>query len=453
MPSTRRGFFQAAGAALVAQAAHSQSKPGVIVRSQRPEDLEMPLDGFGTWITPVERFFVRAHDYVPRVEPASWRLRVEGSQVANPLALSMEELRQFPRAELVGVLECAGNGRAFQEPRVPGVQWQFGAVGNGRWAGIRLADVLKRAGMKETARDLLLDGADTPPGSMPKFQRTITARKALEENTLLAFEMNGRPLEPQHGFPLRLIAPGWAGDSWVKWLTRIEPLERPFEGFWMTTAYRRPVHPVTPGAAVDPKQMEPVTALRVKSAIASPPDGFFLGLAPVRMRGAAWAGESPVAAVEVSTDSGRTWQAAGLGRDQAPYGWRLWEYRWTPPGEGYYVLMARARDEAGDVQPLVAEWNPSGYLYNAVPQAGVTISAGPPDVSLMGRHAAARSAAAPPPASAKTACLVCHEADIIEQQRLTRPQWEKEMDKMMRWGARVPTGAREQILEWLRGLQ
>jgi DMSO/TMAO reductase YedYZ molybdopterin-dependent catalytic subunit len=448
MEGSRRRFLKAAGLVFFPwpQLA-AQSQKGMIVRASRPEDLEMQLEGFGSWITPVEQFFVRSHHYLPQVDAAQWRLRVEG-EVANPLTLTMADLRQLPRAELTGVLECAGNGRGSYEPHVPGVQWQFGAVGNARWAGVRLADVLKKAGVNETTREILFDGADAPIGSMPKFQRGIPVKKALDENTLLAFEMNGQPLAPQHGFPLRVIAPGWAGDSWVKWVTRIQALNKPFEGFWMTSAYRHPGHAVTPGAAVDPKQMQPVTSLRVKSVIASPPDGFFLGLAPVRIRGAAWAGESPVSAVDVSADFGRTWKSATLGRDDAPFAWRLWDFSWTPEREGYYVLMARARDTSGDVQPLAAEWDPSGYLWNAVQQVGVTISSAPPDVAAMGRRINAH-VPAPPPVSARQACLVCHEADLIDQQKLTPQQWEKEVDKMVRWGAKVKPADREQILNWL----
>src|SRR5579864_2953563 len=189
----------------------------MIIRSARPEDFEMPLDGFDTWITPVEHFFVRTHVYTPKVEPASWHLRVEG-EVATPLSLSLEDVRGLPRVELVSVLECAGNGRSFYQPAVAGTQWKYGAVGNARWAGARLIDVLKKAGYKTSVREVLFNGADVPIGTMPDFMRAIPIQKAVHPDTLLAYEMNGQPLTPSHGFPLRVIAPGWAGDSWVKWL-------------------------------------------------------------------------------------------------------------------------------------------------------------------------------------------------------------------------------------------
>ncbi len=444
MSFSRRLFV---AAALGASAA-AQSKRGMIVRSIRPEDLETPLELLTEWITPVDRFFVRSHVNAVKVDVADWKLRVEG-EVASPLALTMAELRQFPRAELVGVLECAGNGRGFYEPRVPGLQWQHGGVGNARWAGVRLADVLKKAGVKESAREILFDGAEAPPGTMPKFQRGIPVRKALDENTLLAFEMNGRPLTEPHGFPLRVVVPGWAGDSWVKWLTRIQVLAKPSEGFFMAKAYRHPGRPVAPGAPVAPNEMSPVEALRVKSVIASPPDGFTLAPAPIRLQGAAWSGESPVAGVDISLDAGRTWKPARLGKDQAPFAWRLWDYSWTPEQEGHYIVLARARDAAGDVQPLVQEWNPSGYLWNVVHSIGVTISSKPPDVTALARRLATRPAALPPSAAVRAACTVCHETDVIEQQRLNRAAWEKEIDKMVNWGARLKPGDREAVLKYV----
>lgn len=416
----------------------------MIVRSARPEDLEMTLDGFSSWITPIERFFVRSHHYTPRVDLASWRLTVDG-EVNKPITLTMEDLKRYPRVEVVSVLECAGNGRGLYEPPVIGLQWEYGAAGNGRWAGVRLADVLREAGVKSSAVEVLFDGADVPVGTMPEFQRTVPIRKALHPDTLLAYEMNGETLPVSHGFPLRLVVPGWAGDSWTKWVTRISVLDREFDGFFMKTAYRHPGHPVPPGSAVDPAKMEPVTQLAVKSVIAGPLDGSSVGMGPMRIHGAAWSGESPIAEVSVSVDAGRTWKAARLGRERSKYGFRMWEFPWTPPRPGYYTLMVRARDTAGNSQPFVQEWNPSGYLYNVVHDVGVSAGEGP--------------ASAPPAAAApkrpelsqsfRSSCLGCHELDVIEQQRLTRGQWEREVDKMIRWGAPVKPDAKDGIIDFL----
>ena len=283
---SRRSFFRLLAAAPALRLGASQK---LIVRSANPEDFEMPLDGFQTWLTPVDRFFVRTHLYRPAVKMDDWRLRI-GGEVEGPLALAMGDLRKLPRVELVSVLECAGNGRGLYRPTVPGIQWRYGAVGNARWAGVRLPDVLKRARLKPTAKHILFNGADVPMGTVPDFARSLPVEKAMHPDTLLAWEMNGAPLTPSHGFPLRLVAPGWAGDSWVKWVTEIQALEHEYDGFFMKTAYRRPVKPVAPGTAVDPSQMVPVTDIKIKSLIASPQEGEVLGLAPVRVQGAAWSG-------------------------------------------------------------------------------------------------------------------------------------------------------------------
>src|SRR3984885_5202279 len=323
MKLTRRKLFLAAAAGVLPRLASSADLSRMIVRSSRPEDLEMPLDGFHEWITPADRFFVRCHTYFPeRANLSDWRLKIDGV-VNQPLTLTMDDLKKLPRVELVGVLECAGNGRKFYEPHLPGAQWAFGSVGNGRWAGVRLRDVLQKAGIKTSATQILFDGVDVPLGKMPDFQRTITTAKALHPDTLLAYEMNGQALPVQHGFPLRVIAPGWAGDSWVKWLQHIEVLDHEFEGFWMKSAYRHPAHPVSPGTAVDPAEMVPVTDLNVKSVIAIPAGWAKPGA--VHVQGTAWSNASPVAKVDISTDAGQTWKPAKLGGQRTKYGWRLWQ--------------------------------------------------------------------------------------------------------------------------------
>lgn len=448
---SRRRFFRTLPAAAglvpgVNLLGVDQPKQNMITQSSRPEDLEMALDGFGHWITPVERFYVRSHVYTPKVDIAQWQLRIEG-HVQNEQTLTMADLRKLPRVELVSVVECAGNGRAFYEPTLPGVQWRYGAVGNARWSGVRLSDVLKKANLKGSAREVLFNGADVPIGTMPDFIRTVPIDKSLDPDTLLAFEMNGAPLAASHGFPLRVVVPGWAGDSWVKWITNIQILDKEYDGFWMKTAYRRPVRPVAPGTAVDPAEMTPVTYLRPKSVIASPIQGQKLPLAPIAIRGAAWSGEHPVSRVEVSMDSGRTWQPAKLGPDQAKYAWRLWEATWKPAAAGSYVLMARATDAGGNTQPFVQDWNPSGYLWNVVHpvriEVGVSNAAEPPT------SAQPPTGFPPFPAKVKTACIGCHGEDIIAGQKMTRAQWERDLDKMIRWGAQVKPEDRAGILDFL----
>ena len=438
---SRRHFLIIAAARLL----RPQNPQDMIVRSARPEDLEMPPAGFADFITPIDHFFVRTHVTVPRVDISEWRLKVEG-HVATPLTLSMEDLRRMPLVELVGVLECAGNGRSFFSPPVAGLQWTTGAVGNGRWRGVRLADVLQRAGVKPNAVEILFDGADVPLGTMADFQRSIPIKKALHRDTLLAYAMNGETLPVKHGFPLRAVVPGWAGDSWVKWITTIRVMDEEFGGFWMKRAYRRPVRPIASGELVPQEEMTPVTTLRVKSVITYPARYARLDLGRrVTIRGLAWSGDAgAVTGVDVSLDDAHSWTRARLIGPSTPFGWRQWELPWTPTANQRYSVFARARDASGDVQPIVTPWNPSGYLWNGSPQ--VDVWAG----KFTETPSAADSGSRPPPRAAfSETCLVCHDADVIRQQRLTRDQWERELDKMVNWGARVRPEERETLLDYL----
>jgi DMSO/TMAO reductase YedYZ molybdopterin-dependent catalytic subunit len=429
---SRRNFFAlAAGAGLLggeklgrAQSPKAHAKTGMTVLSARPEDLEMPLSGFADYITPIEHFFVRTHVYVPTVDIASWKLEVRG-EVGNPLSLTMADLRKMPSVELVAVTECAGNGRSFYKPTVPGLQWSNGSVGNGRWRGVRMADVLKRAGIKPSAADIEFDGADVPLGKMPDFHRSIPVKKALDENTLLAYAMNGETLPVKHGFPLRVIAPGWASDSWVKWLTSITVLDKESESFWMKSAYRKPDFPVEPGATVPADKMTPVTSLKVKSLIYHDDiDG---------IHGVAWSGDGgPVVAVDVSLDSGKTWKPAAFQPGQtAKFGWRQWAFK-APRASR--VFIARARDASGAVQPATPEWNPSGYGWNVYSRLEIL------DDDM-------RTPVAFP--EMKRECMTCHGDDVIKQQHLTRAQWDREITKMTNWGAEVKAEDREGLLDFL----
>ena len=410
----------------------------------------MPFEGFSDFITPLDRFFVRTHVYTPRIDLGEWRLQVDG-EVDTPLTMTLEDVRRMPAVELVSVLECAGNGRGFYEPSVPGLQWGHGAVGNGRWRGVRLADVLRRAGVRATAKEVLFNGADVALGTMPDFQRSIPVTKALDSSTLLAYEMNGETLPVKHGFPLRVVVPGWAGDSWMKWVTSISVLNQEHDGFWMARAYRHPGRPVPPGTAIPPEQMQPVTSLRVKSVIAAPINGSQVSNhQSVVVHGAAWSGDAgPVTAVDVSVDGGRRWSAARLRRNQqTEFGWRLWEFTWTPAREAFYTILARARDAAGNTQPFDQEWNPSGYGWNVIPRVRVNVVNGPlPEAT----PTPITAPALPSPPAFKNACVACHENDVIRQQRLTRAQWDAEINKMIGWGAKVADQDRTALLDYLAG--
>jgi DMSO/TMAO reductase YedYZ molybdopterin-dependent catalytic subunit len=444
MSFPRRLFFSTLFAPVFAA---DTPKRGGRVLSLRPQDYEMGLDGFLDYLTPIDRFYVRSHHYTPSLDAASFKLTV-GGEVATPLTLTLEDLRKMPRTELVSVCECAGNGRSLYEPSIIGLQWEYGGVGNARWAGVRLADVLKRAGVKPGAKNVVMDGGDTPVGTMPDFQRSIPVAKALDPNTLLAYEMNGETLPVSHGFPLRAVVPGWAGDCWVKWLTNLRVINGEFDGFFMKTGYRHPGKAVTPGVAVDPAKMAPVESLRIKSVIAAPQEGDALVAGkPVRVAGAAWAGVSPVAGVEVSVDRGRTWTAARLGTEKHAYGWRLWSFDWTPKASGHVVVMARARDMAGDTQPFEPEWNPSGYLWNVVHRVAVHVV----DDLSQAPAAMPQTSAVEVPRNGiyQQRCIGCHEEDVIAQQRLTRAQWDREVQKMINWGAQVKEDEKKGLIDYL----
>ena len=418
----------------------SRTLPSATILSPSPKDVEMPVGEFIDEITPVEHFFVRCHTLIPEVKLGDWKLEIAGL-VEKPITLTLDDLKKLPRVEMESVLECAGNGRSFYQPRVAGAQWRFGSVGNARWTGVRLRDVLKRAGLKPEATQLLMDGADVPMGTMPKFQRTLEVKKALDPDTMLAWEMNGRPLTPDHGFPLRVIAPGWASDSWVKWLTRIDAMDHEFDGFWMKTAYRHPNHHVEPGSTVDAKDMIPVTDLNVKSVIATPDAWAKPGL--ITVQGVAWSNASPVTRVELSADGGKTWSATKLEGRATKYGFRKWSYGWKAV-EGQYTLMSKATNAAGQAQPSEPEWNPNGYLYNAAQPRPIAIAATAPPIPTT--HDAQAPAE---PQSYKAGCFACHDDNMMRQQHLTRAQWDREVTKMTNWGAQVKPEQRNELLDYL----
>ncbi len=351
-----------------------RGKERLIVRSLRPEDLETPVGLFDSFITPNDLFYVRHHLYAPRVDAGAWKLQVEG-EVERPLTLTLDELKRFPRATVTVTLECAGNGRAFFDPPVAGIQWEKGAVGTARFTGARLADVLKRAGVRSTGRHVALDGADKPIAKMPDFVRNVPIEKAMHTDTIIAYDMNDVPLPALHGFPLRAIVPGWEGAYSVKWLQHIQVNLAEHDGFFVKTAYRYPTKRVAPGAAVDAKDMAPLTGLVVKSLITSPLDRSTLKAGVVPVSGFAWAGERDISRVDISTDNGASWSQAELGRERERYSWRNFRYEFRVAAAGFYSVMARATDDRGNVQPIEAQWNPSGYLWNVIDRVRINVEA------------------------------------------------------------------------------
>ena len=366
----------ASGNSSAAESVSIPGKDGLIVRSDRFLDLETPVEFMTEWITPVNHFFVRNHMFEPaKFDAKSWQLSITG-EVEKPLTLTLADLEKLSLHSIVNVIECAGNGRALQNPKVPGIQWGKGAVGNARFSGPSLNSLLDKAGVKNTAKHVQFRGLDQVPGKVPPFIRSIPIDKAMDADTLIATHMNGSPLTPHHGFPARAVTPGWAGAASCKWLTEISVLDKPAEGNFMSPGYRLPNTPVKPGEAVKPEDTHPITALAVKSLIATPSDGAKLkpGAHVVPIQGVAWAGEADIVKVEISTDAGTTWNETILGKDKAKYAWRLWSYNWKPTKGGDYTVLSRASDSQGRVQPEAPVWNPSGYLYNAYDQVKVEIN-------------------------------------------------------------------------------
>ena len=380
MHSTRRDLFVTLfSAAAASQLARGQDEPvaipgkrPMIVHNDRPEDIETPVRYFDSWITPTDAFFVRQH--IPRPAPidrGGYRLTVNG-MVSKPVQLTLDDLRKLPQYTIPATIECTGNGRGFYTPKVPGIQWLRGAIGNAEWRGPRVSDVLKMAGADASAAYIETDGADVGLASTPDFVRSTPMSKALHPATILALSMNGQTPDI-HGFPVRLIVPGWDGTSSVKWVIRISVAAQPNNGFFMNPGYRYPKYSLPPGTPAKPAELEVIEGMPVKSSITSPEDQARLPIGAIPIRGFAWAGEQAIERVEVSTDGGSRWRDAELSSPKLPFAWRLFHLDWQPSDPGYYTILSRATDSAGRVQPFVAAWNPSGYLYNAVDRVGVTV--------------------------------------------------------------------------------
>ncbi len=345
------------------------------VRVARPFDAETPVREFTSFLTPNHRFFVRSHFGPPvpeAIAEANWKLRL-GGLVKQEREFGLKELRQMDAVTVTAVVQCSGNGRAFHSPKVPGVQWERGAVGNAQWTGVRLRDLLAEAGVKEPAQHVQFQGADRPVvASVPLFIRSIPLEKAMHPDTILAYEMNGRPLPLLHGAPLRVITPGWMADSCIKWLTDITVQAEEAKGYYMQTAYRVPTKPVAPGGSAGGPSV-PVEAMLVKSLIAAPQEGETVKSGLVTIQGVAWGGESKVVKVEVSMDEGKTWEQARLTGQEQPYAWRQWQFTWKAKTAGAFTILCRATDARGETQPAVSPWNPSGFLWNGWDLVSMTV--------------------------------------------------------------------------------
>ena len=330
---------------------------------------ETPQRALDSWLTPTTLFYVRNHFDIPDIRCSEWKLHVDGV-VTRDSHLTLHELKKLPCVTLPVTMECAGNNRSDLDPPAPGNQFQNGAVSTAYWAGVPLKDVLTIAGVGASAREVLFEGHDSgipAPGEpeMP-YMRSLPIDVALHPDTLLVYEMNGRALPKEHGYPLRLMVPGWYGMASVKWLKRISVLDINYEGFFQTDRY---IIEDEAGKTV------PLSSMGVKSVIGSPDEGDAVRMGGVCVRGTAWSGSQRISAVDVSCDGGETWTRADVVGPSERYAWQRWSYCWNPPAPGEYTLMSRAIDACGNVQPMKTHWNRLGYMVNGVRPTRVSVRA------------------------------------------------------------------------------
>jgi DMSO/TMAO reductase YedYZ molybdopterin-dependent catalytic subunit len=393
---TRRGLLSAAGVgglALLSKPAWSQAivdlplpggpgarpittafpqKGPMILQRTRPPLLETPFDVFDKGVfTPNDQFYVRWHwSAIPNaVDADTFILNVHG-HVNQTLSLSLKDLLDgFPRVDLAAVNQCSGNSRGFFEPRVSGGEWANGAMGNALWTGIRLKDVLDRAGVKSGAVQIRFTGLDQAVvPDAPRFMKSLSIDHARDGDVMIAYAMNGAQLPLVNGFPLRLVVPGWFSTYWVKMLNDIEVLDQPDTNYWMATAYKIPD---TPGADMRPGEtgvpMVPINKMVPRSFVTNLRSGASVPAGALALvRGIAFGGDCGVARVDISIDGGKTWQPTQLGIDAGKYGFRQWQTRFTPPASGKVSLMVRCTNENGQAQPATPNWNPSGFMRNVI---------------------------------------------------------------------------------------
>lgn len=359
--------------------AFPQKRP-LILLTNRPPQLETPFEVFAeSVITPNDAFFVRYHwSGIPTsIDAATYRLKIDG-HVAKPLDLSLAELRKLGKpVDLVAVNQCSGNSRGFFMPRANGGQLGNGAMGNARWSGIPLRTVLERAGVKDGAVQISFDGLDKSPlGTGPDFVKALTLDHAMDGEVMLAWGMNGKNLPFLNGYPLRLVVPGHYGTYWVKHLDHIEVLDKPFDGFWMKSAYRIPANDcacVDPGTT--PTSTVPIGRFNVRSFITSHrTDSVIPAGREVLIKGIAFDGGKGIEEVAFSADGGATWRTARLGKDMGNYAFREWSIAFRPEKKGEYDLRVRAKTRSGEIQPMTATWNPAGYMRNVVESTRVVVS-------------------------------------------------------------------------------
>jgi sulfite dehydrogenase (cytochrome) subunit A len=347
-------------------------KKPLIKLSYRPPNYESPIEYLRTDITPNDAFFVRYHlADIPRVDSKTWQLAIGGEGVGEEVRFGLDDLKQLAPVEVVALCQCSGNRRGLMQPHVPGVEWGYGAMGCARWKGVRLKDLLDKAGLKKEAVEIVLQGADRGVSDKtPDFVKSLPVWKAIEDTTLIAYEMNGQPLPHWNGFPARIVVPGWTGTYWMKHVTSISAVTKPFDGFWMKSAYRIPLGKFPLVARFSSQETAvntPVTEMVVNSLITSHADGGTVKAgANLVVAGIAWDGGYGVSSVQASIDGGKTWAETALGKDAGPFALRSWSHRFLPVAPGKHVVMARATNKIGQSQATVLIPNPAGYHHNLV---------------------------------------------------------------------------------------
>jgi DMSO/TMAO reductase YedYZ molybdopterin-dependent catalytic subunit len=345
------------------------------MHSERPLTASVPAEQHNCAVTPTNRMFVRNNMLTPDLDPAKHRLSVKGL-VDKELTFSVDELKKsFPVVALQGMLECAGSGRSGYVPRASGTPWlQTGGMGCPKWTGVRLRDVLRAAGVKSNAAHVAGQGGDFGViATAAPVIRSTPLSKAMDEDTLLAFGMNDGPLPKIHGYPLRLLVPGWVGSASTKWVHTITVLDAQFKGTYMDSSYRIPRYPVKPGEKM-PADAVVTEAWPVKSMITSPaPNTVLKAGKAVLIEGRAWVGEGAIEKVEVSFNEGATWQRAAINSGGDQYAWRIFSFEFWPKTPGYATVLARATDDRGNSQPIVSAWNPLGYFWNGIHRVGFMV--------------------------------------------------------------------------------
>ncbi len=343
-------------------------KKPLIRLADRPPNYETPIEYFRTPITPNDAFFVRYHlADIPQVDVKTWKVAVGGEGANGRAELGLDDLKAMPAHEITAVCQCAGNRRGLFNPHVAGVEWGYGAMGCATWKGPRLKDILDKVGLKKEAVEIVMNGADGPViDKTPDFVKSIPVEVATADTALVAYEMNGQPLPHFNGFPARVIVPGWTGTYWVKYVTSIDATTKPFDGFWMKSAYRIPLgkFPIvarflTQETAVD----TPITEMVVNSLITSLKDGDKVKAGRVTVSGLAWDAGYGIRAVEVSTNGGESWSTATLGQDLGRFAFRPWSYTLVAK-PGANTVMVCASNAIGQTQTAALIANPAGYHHN-----------------------------------------------------------------------------------------